>query len=152
MRPPEPSIEVRGVRQAAVDLTQLGERGSDIRKVSEKVRSVYRRSNEERFGSGGRGRWAELAPSTKRRKARDALDPRTLRATGALYRSLTAPRAANQVDRRDPTEFRFGTTVPYAGYHNFGKGRMHRDLIELTSGERDQISKLISDYIARDRA
>jgi phage gpG-like protein len=150
VKPTEPSIEVRGATKAAVDLHQLGERGSDIRRVSEKVRSVYRKSNERRFASDGAGSWAPLDQATKDWKSRRNIDPRPLRgATGALYRSLTSPRAANQIDRRDKTEFRFGTTVPYAGYHAFGKGSMHRDPLELNAAERDEITRLISAYVAK---
>lgn len=144
---PEPTIEVRGATAAAVDLKRLGDRGSDIRRVSEKVRAVYRRSNEQRFGSGGAGSWPPLAPATKEKKAREGLDPRPLRETGALYRSLTSPRVAGQIDERDPTEFRFGTTLPYAYVQT-----KTRDLIELTASDRKQVTDLISGYISRAQA
>ena len=150
MKGPEPVIEVRGARKAAVDLAALGERGSDIRRVSEQVRSVYRKSNERRFASNGLGSWPALAPSTVERKARaGAVAPPMVR-TGALERSLTAPRASDQVDRRDKTEFRFGTTLSYAVYHDTGTGgEKKRELVELTASEREQISRLISGYVAR---
>lgn len=149
----EPQIEVRGQRKAAIDLRQLGERSSDIRRVSEKVRSIYRKSNERRFDTSGSGTWPPLAADTKERKARAGLDPRPMRATGALYRSLTSPRASDQVDRRDPTEFRFGTTLPYARFHDLGTGgEKKRELIELTPAEQHQIRKIVSAYIARAEA
>lgn len=153
MRAPQPTIEVRGARKAAVDLTELGERGSDIRRVSEKVRAVYRKSNERRFASMGLGSWPGLADSTIERKRRGGYDPRAMRRTGALERSLVSPRAADQIDRRDKTEFRFGTTLSYAGYHDTGTGgEKKRELVELTSSERLEVSTLIREYIAKDRA
>jgi len=153
LRAPEPMIEVRGARKAAVDLHQLGERGSDIRRVSEKVRSIYRRSNERRFASMGLGSWPALADSTVERKRRGGYDPRAMRRSGALERALTSPRARDQVDVRDPSEFRFGTTLPYAGYHDAGTGgEKRRELVELTAAERAEVSRLISDYIAKDRS
>jgi hypothetical protein len=146
-------LEVRGARKAAVDLAELGERGSDIRRVSEKVRSIYRRSNERRFASNGLGSWPPLADSTVERKLRGGYDPRPMRRTGDLERALTAPRASDQIDRRDRTEFRFGTTLPYAGYHDSGTGgEKKRELVELTASERNQISDLISAYVARAEA
>ena len=153
MKAPQPMIEVRGARKAAVDLAELGERGSDIRRVSEKVRAIYRKSNERRFASMGLGSWSPLADSTKERKRRGGYDARAMRRTGALERSLTAPRASDQVDRRDKTEFRFGTTLPYAGYHDSGTGgEKKRELVELTPAERHEVSRLISAYIAKAQA
>jgi phage gpG-like protein len=149
VKAPQPIIETRGAGKAAADLKQLGDRGSDVRRVADKVRKVYLRSNQRRFQTGGSGQWPSLKPSTVERKARQNLDPRPLRATGTLYRSLTSSRAADQVDQREATELRFGSTVPYAGYHDQGKGRMHRELIELTASERAQVSKAVSDYIAK---
>ena len=150
MKAPQPMIEIRGARKAAVDLSELGERGSDIRRVSEKVRSIYRKSNERRFASNGMGSWPALAPATVERKARaGAIAPPMVR-TGDLERSLTSARASDQIDRRDKTEFRFGTTLSYAGYHDSGSGGMkRRELVELTASERNQVSKLISAYVSR---
>lgn len=153
MKAPEPVIEIQGARKAAVDLHALGERGSDIRRVSEKVRSVYRRSTTRRFASMGLGSWPQLATSTLERKRRGGYDTQAMRRTGDLERALTAPRASNQIDRRDRTEFRFGTTLPYAPYHDAGTGgEKRRELIELTANERAEISRLISAYVSRAQA
>lgn len=141
---PVPTVTVKGADKAAVNLRDLGDRGSDIRRVSEKVRSVYRKSNLRHFD--GDNRWKPLAPLTVERKAREGLDPRTLRASGALLKSLTAPRASGQVDVREKTEFRFGTSVPYAQYQN-----PTRDLIDLSHSERRTITDLISAYVAKDK-
>lgn len=150
MKAPQPSIEIRGARKAAVDLAELGERGSDIRRVSEKVRSIYRRSNARRFASSGLGSWPALADSTVERKAREGSSGPPMVRSGDLMRALTSPRAADQVDRRDRTEFRFGTTLPYAVYHDSGTGgEKKRELVELTANERAQVSRLISAYVAR---
>lgn len=142
-------IEQRGAGKAAVDLHRIGDRSSDIRRLSEKVRSIYRRSEAARFDSSGRGAWPPLAASTRARKAAQGLDPRILRASGMLYRSLTSPRAAEQIDVRERTEFRFGTAVPYAVFHDTGKGQPKRELIELTPAERQEIDELIARYISK---
>lgn len=144
-------IETRGVEKATADVAALGNRAQRAtRDVSYKVRTVFRKSEEQRFERTGPG-WPRLAASTVERKARQGLDPRTLRATGDLYRSLTASRASNQIDARLPDEFRFGTTVPYAGYHDTGAGVPKRDLIDLSVKERRDIDKAIRDYIATGR-
>lgn len=147
-----PSFEIKqhGTAKAVSDLAKLGERGSDIRRVSEKVRSVYRKAEERTFDQSGPG-WPPLADTTRDRKLREGLDPRPLRATGALYRALTAARAAGQIDIREPTEFRFGTTLPYARFHDSGEGVPQRKPIQLTVAERRQIEQLISAFIAREQ-
>jgi phage gpG-like protein len=142
-------VDQRGAGKAAVDLHRMGERGSDVRRVSEKVRSVYRRSEERRFDTQGQGGWPPLAESTRARKQQQGLDPRILRATEMLYRSLTSVRARGQVDERAPSEFRFGTTLPYARFHETGKGVPQRKLIDLQPSERREIDELIEDYIAK---
>ena len=142
-------VHEKGATEAAVDLRRLGERGSDIRRVSEKVRTVYRRSNDRRYQTGGLGSWAPLADTTLERKARDgygAMPP--MMRTRALYKSLTAARASDQVDVRDPTAFRFGTTVPYAGAAGAAGGKKRR-LIDLTASEEREINGYISRYIAK---
>jgi hypothetical protein len=141
-------IEQRGAGKAAADLRQLGGRASDLRRVSEKVRSVYRASNERRFDTRGRGRWRALDPETLARKQ----DPRINRDTSALYRSLTSARSAGQIDEREPTEFRFGTEVDYALYVDRGTSyQPARKLIELTPSERKDITTLIGGYIAEEK-
>jgi phage gpG-like protein len=147
--PLEMEVKQRGAGKAAVDVHRVGDRSSDIRRLSEKVRSVYRRSETARFDNRGRGAWPPLAASTRARKAAEGLDPRILHASDTLYRSLTSPRAAGQIDDRKPTEFRFGTTVPYAVFHDVGKGLPRRELIELTPSERREVEELIARYISK---
>ena len=153
MKAPQTTLEVRGAAKAAADLAELGERGSDIRRVSEKIRAIYRQSNARRFGSSGLGSWPALADSTVERKQAGGYPAQTLVRSGDLERALTASRASDQIDRRDPTEFHFGTTLPYAGYHDTGSGgEKKRELVELTASEREQVSNLISAYVARAEA
>lgn len=142
------AIETRGVEKAVSDLHRLGDRASDIRRLSERVRSVYRQSNERQFA---RAPWPPLAPATLERKRRQGLDPRPERATGALYRALTAARAKGQVDQRERTEFRFGTDLPYAAAQQGSKTQPRRDLIALSYDERKQIEDMISRFIAKER-
>jgi phage gpG-like protein len=146
---PEPILEVRGAGKAAADLAELGVRGSDIRRVADDVRAVYRKSNARRFASSGLGAWPALADSTLERKQRGGYPSQTLVRSGDLARSLTSTRAPDQIDERDPAALRFGTTLPYAGYHDTGTGgEKKRELVELTAAEHDEISRLVSDYIA----
>lgn len=143
------TITERGAGKAARDVNQLGRRASDVRPATSAVRTAFRQAEERRFDTGGAGSWPKLAEATREWKARRGLDPRILRATGALYRAMTAARAAGQVDERHPDELHFGTTLPYAKYHEQGKGVPKRDPIELTSQDRHKITQAIEKYIAK---
>jgi phage gpG-like protein len=143
-------IEVKGEEKAAADLAALGVRAGDIRPLSYKVRTIFRKAEQERFDYSGPG-WPPLADSTRERKARQGLDPRAMRAKETLYRSLTSPRASFQVDRRDRTEFEFGTTVPYAHFHETGRGVPARPLIDLTPRQQHDINDAIAAFIARNQ-
>lgn len=136
-------VEQHGTAKAVTDLSRLGDRASDLRRVSEKVRTIYRTSNKHRFDTNGVGHWKPLDPDTLVRGE----DDRPNRETDQLYRALTAARAKGQIDIREPTEFRFGTDLPYAVYVN-----ARRKLIDLSYSERQQIDKLISDYVASTRS
>jgi|tagenome__1003787_1003787.scaffolds.fasta_scaffold20364586_1 hypothetical protein len=139
--------EVLGAEAAAHDLEMVGVRARDVRGISYKVRTVFRKAEEARFDRQGPG-WPDLAEATKQRKARQGLSPRTMRAKNVLYRSLTSPRAADQVDRREQTEMEFGTSVPYAHWHEQGKGVPQRKLIDLSQRERNAIDEAIGEFIA----
>ncbi len=135
---------VEGDTKASEDLQLMGVRASDIRRLQE-VRSIFHRSEERRFAAGGPG-WPPLADSTRERKQ----DPRILRATGALYRSLTAASASDQIDERRPDRLEFGTAVPYARFHEYGTRNMpRRVLIDLRPPERDEIRGVLERYIAK---
>jgi len=141
-------VQVRGADAAAKSVRDIGTRASDVRDTSYKVRTVYRKSEMRRFESAGPG-WPPLKESTLERKARQGFPSSTLRATDALYRAMTAPRANDQIDIRKPTEFHFGTTLPYAGYHDIGQGVPQRKLIDLSASEQEQINRAISNFVAK---
>ncbi len=142
------SITEKGADEAGSALEQLGRRAQDARPASYKVRTVFRKAERRRFDYSGPG-WAPLEATTRERKSREQLDPRILRAKGALYRSLTSPTAAFQIDRRDRTEFEFGTDVPYARFHEQGRGVPQRKLIDLTPAEHRDLTSTIESYIAQ---
>lgn len=147
---PSVDFEVEGAHKAAAHLLELGERGSDVRRPAERIKQVYTRSNQRRFA--GAGHWPPLAPATVQRKARAGGDQRIERRTGELYRSLTSMHGANQEDRRDKQELRFGTTVPYAGFQ-YGNGHQPaRPLIRLSPADRRDVTRLIAAWVVEERS
>lgn len=149
----EPAVEQRGAGVAAKHLADMGKRARAPKDASYKVRSIFRKAEAKRFDTKGAGTWKPLADSTRRNKAERNHDPRILRATNALYKSLTAPRASGQIDERDRTDqWRFGTSVPYAAFHDTGRGVPKRKLIDLTGTERKAIDDEIGKFIATGEA
>ena len=146
---PDGFIQAKGDERAARHMNDVAKRASDIKKASFKVRTIYRHAEEKRFQSRGGGSWPALKESTRESKARHNYDPRLMRASNALYRALTSPRARGQIDDRAEDQFRFGTTLPYARFHDTGKGVPTRKLIDLTPAERRDIDDALGDFIAK---
>jgi phage gpG-like protein len=84
---------------------------------------------EEQFdteGAHASGGWAPLALSTIQEKDRKGLSPHILQATGRLRDSLTRKFDPSHVERLSEDSLTFGTTVPYAIFHQTGTRRMPR--------------------------
>jgi phage gpG-like protein len=144
-------IEAKGVHKTHTALVNVGKRADDVRPAFQDVRAVVRESNEARFGSKGGGSWPPLKESTKATKARRKQDPRVLRASGALFKSLTATRAKGQVNRKKPDVFRIGTSLYYARFHDLGEGGVpKRKLMDLTDSDMRAINTKLEDFIAND--
>jgi phage gpG-like protein len=86
------------------------------------------------------GGWQELADSTKARKAaKGREDPsRILYDSGDLFKSLTEAENDNAIRVSEHDEMRFGTTLPYAEFHQLGHGVPQRRFLELTETDRHQ--------------
>lgn len=144
------TITTRGDEAAAKTIRDTGKRANNARPAGSKIRTAYREAEMEIFRrNGGAVAWQALKDSTIAAKKRRHQDNGILRASGALYKSLTAARASYQVDVREAHEMRFGSTLPYAYIHEEGKGgRARRPTQELTRRQEQAISDAIADYIA----
>lgn len=69
-------------------------------------------SIDRNFRSGGRPAWKPLSPAYLRWKLRNRYSPLPLIRTGALKQSITYRVTRNKLS--------IGTSIPYAGYHQFG--------------------------------
>lgn len=141
-----------GDRAAASSIREVGERGSDIRGASAKVRTVYRQAQERRFRSSGFGTWAPLKRSTVAIKASAHKPSEPMVRSGALKRSLTAARASAQVDERTKSELVFGTTLPYATFHEEGKGKAKRSLVDFPEKDERAMAEAMRDYVTEGRS
>jgi len=145
------SVTHTGDKQAAASVHAVGERGGDLRGAAAKVRTIVRQAQEQRFDSAGFGRWPALKQSTIENKARTNSDRRPLRKTGALYRSLTAARARGQVDDRKRDSLAFGTNLPYARFHQQGKGVPQRELESFPTRIDRELTRAMDEYVTTGR-
>lgn len=144
-------IEIFGEKQVARDLIRLGEHVDNPLPLWQELMRNISTIERQQFDSQGQfsGGWAKLAESTIAAKAAAGLDPRILHATLLLEKSLTSPGLAPSAIREvTPEGFRFGTSVPYAKYHQTGTRRMpRRRVLEFTPGTRRDIVKRIQRFV-----
>jgi hypothetical protein len=143
------SITTTGDTKAAQTIAATGKRANNVKPGASKIRTAYREAEQEIFQRhGGAVVWSMLKQSTREAKRRRGQDNGTLRASNALYRSLTAANASHQVDDRQPHQLRFGTTLPYADYHESGRGQAKRPTQALTASQLGRIRHAIEEFIA----
>ena len=83
----------------------------------------FRQMVAEQFatqGESGGTPWADLAPSTLRRKKGGGGS--ILNNTGALFSSLVDPDAPGHLESADNLSLEIGTDLPYAMFHQLGAG------------------------------
>lgn len=137
-------IDAKGVAKTTAELHELGQRGDNIAPAADHVTRIFERAETERFNTRGRGSWPALKQSTVQWKRREGMDSRILRATGKLFESLAK---SPDVDT-GKHDISFKTDVPYARFHDTGKGVPRRRLIDLTAAEQQAIAEAIQEYVA----
>ena len=143
-------IDSLGEEIVSRSLLRLAGRAGDLEPAMESIVRQIRDGEERQFdtqGGYGSGGWPALAESTKAFKARNNLDPRILHATGELRRSLTSDSAGGfAVTRSDGLDF--GTTVPYAKFHQAGGPNLpQRRPAQFPEQDRRQWVKTIQDHV-----
>lgn len=148
-------FEIDGDVQVSRKLLRLGQHAGDCRPVFSSMADDIIALTKKQFdsqGSSGSGGWKPLKDATVAAKARHKppLDPRILRATGALYKSLAIRGASNQhlVMTKDTLEF--GSKLPYSAVHQ--KGSRSRNIpqrrpVELTKSNRLNLVKSLQRFI-----
>lgn len=146
-------LELAGDKQLDRELLRFADRATDVRPAWAAIMLRLAEAEKRQFDSEGQrasGGWAPLAASTLARKQRLGLDPRILHATGRLAASLTAPLPGGDAIREAlPLEMRFGTDVPYAGFHQTGTSRMpqRRPLETTEQDRRDMFVRLLQRFL-----
>lgn len=115
---------VLGSQQLLRSLTRIISASHDLSGAFEEFGEEFREVEKERFDAEGFGDWPPLSPAYAARKLRLYGNKPILRATDALYQSLTIKGAPGNVSIVQPMSADFGTSIPYAVFHQTGTSRM----------------------------
>jgi len=128
-----------GIRDRALDGTPV------LAVILEDMRQL----EAQLFETEGYGEWAPLAQSTLERKAEQGYPPKILQATEWLMDSLTGSAAAGgHVEHILEDELIYGTTVPYAVFHQMGTRFMPaRPPVDVREADVRRWTKLIQAYV-----
>lgn len=135
-------IEVVGLREAAEHIEAMGFRTKFARPAM--LRIQYVMLEQEAVQWHRQIRWRRLAKSTVKRKARQRLDPRILRAKGTLEKTMVInsplSRARGQLWEIDETTARFGikggkVDIFYGRFHQRGAGVPKRVIVPRPNRE-----------------
>ena len=91
---------------------------------------------------GASGKWKALSPGYARFKARKFPGQTILKASTALFESMTSPDAFDSIFIPDRTQLTLGTKALYALAHQQGAGRLPaRPIISLTETDKRDMQK-----------
>lgn len=112
------------------------------------VADYMRHATERNFETegGNAGGWPALSQGRVEEKARLGLDPRILRATDALFESLTRKFDPRHIEHLSPTSLTFGSTVFYGVFHQSHEPRTvipFRPPIAFTESDKREMVKVL---------
>lgn len=140
-------IESYGETVVNRSLLRIAEHFEDPKPALEAVADLLRGDVEEQFDTEGghaSGGWKALSQKRIDEKARLGLDPRILRASGALYESLTRKFDPRHIERLSGSSLTFGSTVFYGIFHQSSEPRTvipFRPPIALTEQDKRTMVK-----------
>lgn len=108
-----------------------------------------RRLEFDLFNTEGYGEWAPLAKTTIEEKARQGYPAKILQATELLMDSLTGGvGSAGHVERITEWELVYGTTVPWATFHQTGTRYMDpRPPVDVREVDVRRWTKMVQSYV-----
>jgi phage gpG-like protein len=117
--------------ETRVEFVNLPEVDRKLGRISgqvETLRPLWERFGKEFYAEGeslfNAAPWAPLSPAYEKAKRKKYGSKPLLRASDALFKSLTQQGAAGNVHRISDREAEFGSSDPKAVFHEFGTGRM----------------------------
>ncbi len=165
-------LDAFGDIQLRREILRWGDAAGDASPAFRSIMQKWTKGADRQFQTQGRrasGGWKPISDEWRRRKVAMGYDRRILHMTGLLRRSLTLPVGAQGIREIRPDRMTYGTSVPYAPFHQHGASEIRRQAwgkptkpyrwtlarrrpIELTggrSGDRAQAVRILQLWIAR---
>lgn len=144
-------IQLTGTVQGDVQLDRALSRiissSQDFSEPFEEFGDEFREVTGERFENEGFG-WAQLSPAYALRKFMRWGIKTILRASDAVYESLTIKGAAGNITRIFPLRAEFGTSIYYAIFHQLGTSKMPaRPIIMLREEDKRRLVRTVQRYM-----
>jgi phage gpG-like protein len=142
------TIESYGETLVSRELLRFSDNLADPTNALSMVADLIRKDVEHNFETegGNAGGWPPLSERRVEEKARLGLDPRILRATGALMESLVNKFDPRHIEHLSPTSLTFGSTVFYGIFHQSSEPRTvipFRPPIAFTEGDKREMVKVL---------
>jgi hypothetical protein len=135
-------VTTTGVRAQVELMKRMGARGADER--------VMLAEEERQFATRGTGKWPALAETTRAHKSQLGQNKGAMRASDALYKSLTMKKPRGRWRRARKEELRWGTKLYYAFFHQEGHGVPVRKVIDVSPDASREMSRELGKYITFD--
>jgi phage gpG-like protein len=142
------TLEFAGVTLLDRRLLRIAEQAQDLTAAFDTVANVMQELADLQFSTEGAlsGGWEPLKDSTEERKS----DMSTiLTDSGALRESLSGPDGTEGAVRRSMADgLDFGTTIPYAAFHQHGTSRMaKRPVLALREEDKRRVVSVLHEHI-----
>lgn len=149
--PIEFTLETLGDTQVQRTFLRFGERALESKELFQQAIKDLMLIERVQFlteGQHGSGGWAALKPATIAAKRRKGQPEWILRATEALFKSLTEEGAPGNIHEAFSNFMRFGTSLKQGRFAQHGTSKMPaRKVVELTSAERVEITRQVQRFI-----
>lgn len=142
------SLIVEGEAEFDRTFQRLDASFDDLRPIWPDVRDKFWQLEKAQFdsegGSGRNGKWKKLSARYAAEKVRSyGGGLKIMQATGDLRASLTG-QTADTIYRTTKEDITIGSSLPRAGWHHRGDGRLpQRKLIDLSDRQREDLMKVI---------
>jgi hypothetical protein len=107
----------KGFPTAVKRLGKVERQARDFTPALREIRKSFRAAERQTFARRGRG-WQPDTPKTLARKAKRGQDPRTMRASGELYRALGLGQGPGAIDQMSSDELTLGTAWCRGGWRS----------------------------------
>ena len=143
------NFEVLGERQVSQMLSRTTDKAKDLGPFWVMVGGLLTEIVQEQFNTEGSrtGGWAPLSDRYASDKVRQFGNQPILVATGEMRESLLGGSGGIQRQQGND-QMVFGTSVPYAVYHQAGTQRMpQRRILDMTEADRRTMMKLLQRHL-----